>query len=264
MKNIAISIFVIILIAACDKIPDEIIDPGSVSSDVIITGIQIPINFTYSIDDSVLNIFVMVSNQNQSITVTFNLESPIGNSINLSNNKLMDNGNLTDYGDSSAHDKIYSGKVFFKKSYPSGVYLFSFFTKENDEGSRLAAKQNLNYFNGQANYPPVISNLDIPDSVNRGDSLAIYLNVFDANGLIDVRKVFFKSFRPDGSFAAELDMLDDGDTQVNGDLVADDGIYSRQIRVGSTSRVGIWKFEFLAIDRSDSLSNKITHNILVK
>jgi hypothetical protein len=59
-------------------------------------------------------------------------------------------------------------------------------------------------------------------------------------------------------------MFDNGDKSGAGDEKAGDGFYSLKNSFGKTAQTGKWRFEFRAIDKADSLSNKIIHELLVK
>jgi len=109
------------------------------------------------------------------------------------------------------------------------------------------------------------------DTVALNQSFVFSIEASDLNGLADIEGVFFRLYRPDGSLVLDtqnsLDfflMHDDGNTEVFGDLVAGDGIYTFKNLFAQTAPIGMWRFEFQAQDRRNVLSNKIIHNIVVK
>lgn len=116
------------------------------------------------------------------------------------------------------------------------------------------------------NAPPVLSNLQAPDTValeNIQQFLLLQVDVQDANGSDDIRLVYFNSTRPNGSPSSgnPFIMYDDGS---NGDIQPNDGTYSLLVVLPPTTAVGTYNFEFQAVDKSDSLSVPIVHLITVK
>jgi len=120
------------------------------------------------------------------------------------------------------------------------------------------------------NVPPVIRNLQAPDTLNlhSTDTLRIFLRVevFDADGYSDIKSVYFNSFLPDGSPSRSnpIYLFDDGNFQVNGDPVARDGIFSRIIILPPNTTRGTYRFDFQAVDKKDESSNIISHNLVVR
>lgn len=116
------------------------------------------------------------------------------------------------------------------------------------------------------NQPPVLSNLQAPDSValdNTQQFILLQIEARDPNGQNDIRSVYFNSTRPNGtpSSGNPFAMYDDG---TNGDLVANDTTYSLMVVLPPTTTPGTYRFDFQAVDRSDSLSVPLTHFIAVK
>lgn len=119
----------------------------------------------------------------------------------------------------------------------------------------------------EENFAPVISNLTAPDTITASipRTILITIKVSDDNGLEDIGRVYFTTTKPDGiSSGSKTDMFDDGKVDENGDQNAGDGIYSVIIQVTPSNAKGIYKFEFLAQDSKQALSNIISHNIEVK
>ncbi len=131
-------------------------------------------------------------------------------------------------------------------------------------------KEYLDVFDPIQNFPPIIKRIEAPDTLytSSGDTLKIFVRaeVYDSDGLNDLKAVYFNSFLPDGSPSRSnpIYMYDDGNFQTNGDLVVGDGIYSRIIILPPNTQKGKYRFEFQAIDKKDELSNIISHNIVVK
>ena len=120
------------------------------------------------------------------------------------------------------------------------------------------------------NVPPVVRNLQAPSVLNLHptDTLKVTISIeaYDPDGKEDLKSVFFNSFLPDGSPSRSnpIYLFDDGNLQVNGDLVANDGIYSRIIILPPNTPKGTYRFEFEAIDKKNEVSNIITHNLVVQ
>ncbi len=120
------------------------------------------------------------------------------------------------------------------------------------------------------NVPPIIRNLQAPDTLtlHQSDTLKIIISVevYDPDGKDDIKNVYFNSYLPDGSPSRSnpIYLYDDGNLQMNGDYLANDGIYSRIIILPPTTPKGKYRFDFQAIDKKNETSNIISHNIVVK
>lgn len=126
------------------------------------------------------------------------------------------------------------------------------------------------------NRPPVLSNLIAPDTVrlaNVNQFILLQIKATDPDGQTDIRKVFFNSFRPDGtpSSGNPFEMYDDGGAVIiiapdirSGDLVKGDGVYSLTIILAPNTPLGTYRFEFQAIDRSNATSDIVPHHLLVR
>jgi len=120
------------------------------------------------------------------------------------------------------------------------------------------------------NKPPAISDLVAPDTVSLGAStvlLRLTVRATDPDGQGDIQRVYFNSFRPDGSPAAgnPFQMFDDGDVNgLSGDAIRGDGVYSLNVQLQPNATKGTYRFEFQAVDRSGVSSNTIAHNVTVR
>ena len=59
-------------------------------------------------------------------------------------------------------------------------------------------------------------------------------------------------------------MYDDGSLIVHGDAVAGDGWYSLRVELPPTAQRGEYDFEFRAVDFSNTTSNVVIHNMVVR
>jgi hypothetical protein len=120
------------------------------------------------------------------------------------------------------------------------------------------------------NRPPTLSDLVAPDSASVSTSvvfLQLTVKASDPDGPSDIQKVFFNSFKPDGSPSSgnPFQMLDDGNAGgTSGDQVSGDGTYSLVVQLPPGTPKGNYRFEFQAADRSGALSNTIIHTITVR
>jgi len=173
---------------------------------------------------------------------------------------LFDNGT---HGDATAADGIYSRQIDsgFAAGVP-GFYAFRFEAKDK-AGSKSNTPVRLVKLT-RKNEAPVISNLKAPSQISRssGQTYLLTLDVDDPQGLADIDRVFFNSFRPDGSPATDNPFLMHDDGQ-SGDVKAGDGTYSLTIIISPENATGDYRFEFQAVDKSGLESNKIIHIITV-
>ncbi|MBN1155565.1 Ig-like domain repeat protein [candidate division KSB1 bacterium] len=119
------------------------------------------------------------------------------------------------------------------------------------------------------NDPPILFNLVAPDTMrllkNKSALATLQISVSDPQGLNDVREVYFNSYKPDGSPSSgnPFKLLDDGDTEDNGDETANDGRYSIIISLPSNTPTGDYLFVFEAVDLQNFKSEPKEHVITV-
>lgn len=108
------------------------------------------------------------------------------------------------------------------------------------------------------NQPPVISDLDMPDTVDTYAirSFKIMLKVTDPDGKDDILAVYRITQ------AGNKYLLNDNG--VNGDIIPGNGIYTETIAWSDPSAPRSDVYKFIAIDRSLDTSNVIIHPIIVK
>jgi hypothetical protein len=261
MNKILLSIIPVLLIIGCDKIPSGVVDSNLNEFQVI--NIIAPDVFIYNQIDSSFTTSVKLNTNKNISSIWLNFFSSDGIKLNSNEILLEDNGNLEN-GDSTKGDNVFSAKLSLSQYNPVGQYLIEYYITDISNSTIKVGIHNFNYYNGQQNYPPVISDLIMPDTVSINETFIFTIKVFDPNGLSDVKSVFFKFIRQDGSSSDNFDMHDDGNNEVFGDQKAGDGIYSFKNSFLASVRGQSRLFIFQAQDRSDSLSNIITHNIFVK
>jgi hypothetical protein len=265
MKKQIFSIFLLLYLVGCDKIPTGIVDPSSNTFQAI--SIIAPEVFVYNLNDSSFITSVKLKSISNISDIWLDFYSSDDKKINKEKVILLDNGNLAN-GDSIKDDNIFSARLSLSKYNPIGIYRLEYYISDTQGNTTKLGTNSFNYYNGQANYPPVISNLSAPDSIvlNGAEQLLnISVKVIDYNGLSDIKQVYFNSFIPPNgrpSLSNPILMYDDG---THGDVTANDGKYTVTVLLPGTGVTkGLYRWEYQAIDRSDSLSNKIIHYLNIR
>jgi len=261
MKKILLLIIPFI-IWGCEKSFNDILDPET--SDYQVTGVSSFNSFNYAVGDSAATFFLRLNSNANIIQSYVEIYSPENKKLNSSPIVLYDDGSAS-HGDQSAGDGIFSNKFPFSQSNLNGSYKVIYYVESKDGNTKQVALHSFIYQNGNNNVAPEISNLVAPDTAEIGSvTLLIFLSVdvADSNGQSDIKMVYFNSFIPPNGNAASNNpfvMLDDG---TNGDMTANDGTYSIIIQLppqGVTK--GVYRWEFMARDRGNKLSNIIIHYI---
>ncbi len=256
-KNILILLFVFFI--SCEKDSESIIEVGNNSKQII--NIQIPDTVVYNTNDS---------------TFTAQIEY-IGDKINnIEFRVYSEKGEIfVSKSTELSHVQIkqgletvwkFSGKAFFGLKNSTGKYLAEFTGDFSRRQEVLGVKYFL-FINKLKNYPPEISNLILPDSINREVEFNFSVKVEDPNGLQNISKVVYKLYKPDGTEQknsngiSEFPLNDNGE---NGDIKSGDGVFSAKLIFPASVNIGNWKFKFYAVDKSNSISNQIEKTVKVK
>jgi len=251
----------------CEKSFDSVVDQSI--SVYQVTEVGSIGSIRYNPLDSLILLTISFDNPTNIKNVFVDVFSSDGNKLNDQRFELLDTGK-PENGDSQLGDSTFSNKFPLSSLYPIGVYTIEYFVQDKYSQIKKVAIQSFKYSNGQDSIPPIISNLVIPDTVDRGIAFIFSITVTDLNGLNDVDTVYFELFRPDSSQVipepgvTRFIMHDDGNFDVFGDQTAGDGIFSFKNSFLSTAQIGNWKFTFQAIDRGKKFSNSITHYIQVQ
>ncbi len=144
-----------------------------------------------------------------------------------------------------------------------GVHAFRF--QAVDQSGLFSDAKVKEVFIDQINYPPVLSNISAPDTIVLGTVtyiLFISVDVFDPQGLSDIKKVYFNSTKPDGNPATNnpFFMYDDGS---KGDIIPNNGTYSLDVEITPDSQKGVYQFDFYAEDYSGAISGLLSHFVTV-
>lgn len=247
-----------LLIWGCEKTFDTVIDTTTDNYQVsTIAGIKDTIDLKVP-GDSLLNIRLIFAPGSEVSQAYFDIYSSDNSKLNSS--PLFMQEVITN---------VFENSFILERENPIGNYTVRFFASGNSGNTQQVALRTFYFNNGQDNVAPVISNLIMPDSIQAGETILFTVVVSDSNGLNDVDFVFYEAYNPDGvkvvntQGISQFPMFDNGETQVNGDETAGDGIYTVILTFPATAQLGTWRFEFRARDRSRTFSNKIIHNIVV-
>ncbi|HOJ17300.1 MAG TPA: hypothetical protein PLT92_01910 [Ignavibacteriaceae bacterium] len=263
--GILLSVFsTALLFTGCVKEFDSVVDVRQM--DFKVTYVGIVDSFTFIPGDSVIFIRLGLNNPAGINKITAEIYSPDNKRLQGSPVELFDDGNSS-IGDFVKGDGVYSQKFPFSQFFPNGVYRIEYFSEDKYLNNYKVAVKSLNFNNGQSNIPPVVSNLQAPDTAFIGQQTTVIkltLDVLDSNGQNDIESVFFNSFIPPNgnpSSGNPFIMYDDG---TNGDDTAGDGKYTVLVQLPATGVTkGVYRWEFQARDRGKKLSNVIIHNIYI-
>jgi hypothetical protein len=269
MKKIILLLFLFIF--GCDKIPTGVVDDIQ-QTDFQTVAVKSPESVTYSKSDSTFVTNIKFNSATDINQVWVDLYSSDNSKLNSSPIYLYDDGNLASNGDSAKGDMVFSAKVPMSSNYSNGSYTLKYSVLDKDNTERSVAAHNFNYKAVLVDTPPVISNLVAVDTLiinsdaSKPTIFYLSLKVSDKDGQNDIKEVYFKLFKPDGSQTSTPKniMYDDGDYNNHGDQTAGDGVYSYGGKLLAGTPSGNWKFVFYAADKSDSLSNVIIHYIYIK
>jgi hypothetical protein len=251
-----------LLIWGCEKTYDNLIDSSTDNyqiTDIIFVDHNPPVYDLKNPEDSLLKLRVIFTPQSEVSKAFFDIYASDNSRLNSLPVEMQEVSN-----------NIFENQFILKRENPIGNYSVRFSASGLDGKNKQVAVGTFYFNNGQDNLPPVVSNLIMPDTINRTLSFIFSVTAYDANGLNDIESVNFVLYRPDSTVVEEspgdtlFSMHDDGDLAVFGDSTANDGIYSFKNSFGQTAQTGNWKFIFQAIDKSDSLSNIIEHFLFVQ
>ncbi len=250
-KFFGLLIFLIVL-SGCEKNFDGIVETENPGAGYSIVSVSVPDTFRV--------------NQNSDIefSVVVNAEStkPDLYAYLKKGNKTIASSPLSYSVNSSTGFIEYSGNFQNENLGNTGFYSFSLY----DDNKMLFTSTI--YIIGN-NEKPIVSDLSMPDSVAIGETFIFSIKASDPDGSGDIAGVYYNVYTPDGNLVtnsqgiSDFPLSDNGDTDISGDEVANDQIYTMKLAFPSGSQTGTWQFKFFAIDRAREQSNVITHNLTV-
>tara|TARA_B100001287_G_scaffold80374_1_gene66947 strand:+ start:1093 stop:1920 length:828 start_codon:yes stop_codon:yes gene_type:complete len=271
MKNVYLIFSIFFLIASCEE-PISIVEPFPVSE----------INFDYLQGSDKLFISAKVSQRYMNSSL--DSVEVLWNGISASNK----NDTLRLYDDESEGDILANDNIFSRKIKNSSSVILNVIPKSAKDSVFLSVqsmykgrliKSDVEFFI-LGNIHPKIGSITLPQSVDRPTSNAdpnivntikftVSANASDANGLDDIKRVFFRSYHVGLDSLMNngnpILLLDDGSgPNGNGDLQKGDGTFSRTISISENALVGTYQWTFEAQDKSNAYSDTVKRTIVVK
>ena len=169
--------------------------------------------------------------------------------------RLYDNGTSPD---STAGDGRYSGafNITNIQCLQVGIYQLQYFANNRTGLFSNIINKNIPVINN-ANLPPVLSNLIIPDSVVRPLSgqfdLTLTITTTDPDGSCDINSVYFDAYRPSGFLIGRIPMSKGTNNTFT--------FTAPVLPAVPDSSYGYFKYIFQAYDNSNSFSNIIKDSI---
>jgi len=171
-------------------------------------------------------------------------------------------------GDVLAGDGVYSNQlqvvdISQYSNQTEFVFQFTAFDKQN-HASHI--RETTVVFS--PNSPPVIHKIVAPDSISHSSENSIFsIIVSDSNGIDDISRAYFESKNLTGGFTQyEQQLFNDGDYEKNGDLIAEDSIFS--IRISKdflVAKKGLYNLNFYVEDENeDQNKNEAVHLIVIE
>ncbi len=191
---------------------------------------------------------------------------------------LYNDGNLTNHGDETANDSVFSTKINFDfLSGKQGRYNLLFYVEDSfgERNTEVATHEVV-----IGNEPGEFLQINVPEQMNLPITVDDYnrelmtTEVSDPDGLADIDSVYFYSLKPDSTFANDglpILLVDNGlSFNINnagvetGDLDPGDGIYSFSILTYQDTITGLYTFSFYIRDKAGNLTGPVikTINIL--
>jgi hypothetical protein len=262
-------LFLIVLsllsIFGCEKKNNEIVDPNSSAPELSNTSFSVSIVDTDTMNiagqqghrpDDLLtirgnaNVSVLFPGNNKKISIVKYSVTNSRFSSPFTEGELHDDGVIPD---AKGNDSVYSGYIEFQIQ---RVFVGTFTIK-------LWCETTADYISNtillplqiiRLSLPPVISDLEAPDTVNLTiikDEFLIKIKVIDPDGQDDIKAVM--RFTPSGLITRFYPL--------NHDM--NDSIYTERVGVIPRPDLGAYLFLFRAVDRSNDSSNVLTKTIVI-
>lgn len=194
--------------------------------------------------------------ESDTLVVTASVSTASENSVSGAFIKLFRDDGLA--GDLTANDNLFTGVINRSALLAQATSQFTFKFTVTEKKTRQESSQTVIVSqNPSSGHPPVIANLNAPDTVNTSlvTQFLITLQVSDPEGLSDIASVTRTT-------PSDL-VLNLNDNGLNGDVTAGDGIYSELVSVSPAPPNGSYLFTFQATDRLGLKSNTIQKTIVI-
>ncbi len=242
------------------------VSPAIVNTDTIfINGKKL------STDDIPLSATVTVKGNRSRSTMSVSAHLMKQGSQNFIGEELLHDDGISP--DIVAGDSIYAGKVEYSilRSFVGNISVSISGSSETSASTIFFTSISITR---KENNAPVIDQLNAPDTLissSSAQTIQITMRAHDADGASDINSVFFNSYLMPDSLTSKgiVTMFDDGGASNNGsngntDAVAGDGIYTVTIIFPANISAQKRRFVFEAVDASNSRSNLIIHDIIIK
>ena len=265
-----LSVFIALFLSSCDKTDDAVVE--SSVPEYSVKEVAVPKSFSYSAEDSLLTAKITITNPQTVSGVKIEMLY-YDASFGVSPSSLE---NI----EANETETVYEAKFPMSYLYPNGNYFVNFFVNDNVNVDTWNTKQVASvktfYSNGQENLPPSVSDLKmyyvgtepaLLDTLDKNREFKFTVYVSDPNGSIDVERVVYRLYDPNGNLivnndgVSEFPLSDLGDTEASGDEVADDNIYTNKLTFPISVDSGNWGFEFFAEDKGGLTSIPILHSV---
>jgi hypothetical protein len=268
-------ISLILFLGSCEKQDNSIVDSTGTPplltqvslSPSLINSDSINVGSNRQPDDLLTITTIIVASVKTNSLPPISVDYSVSSSDSL---MIVSQGALLDDGqgpDQSRGDGLFTAKASFQiRRVQVGKYVVEVNAESPDGFRSNAIISPLVVF--RSNHAPVISDVVAPDTIKLGNQTQVLLLIArasDPDGLGDVVKVVFNSYKPGGSASGgnPFVMYDDG-LASHGDEKAGDGIFSLLVSLPASAQVGTYRFEFQAFDRSNEPSNVVVISITLK
>lgn len=229
MKKVIIAIIIPLIFVSCDGITDEVVDNSQ--NDLIIVDIQAPSVIIYTGENTTLTATVEIENGETVRQLWMEIEAVSGAFTLVNNLEMKDDGDTENSGDLVASDNIYTGRYFLSDQDPNDEYSVNYYYQSTDEVVKKIGSSHFTYFTG---IELEIIEIIAPSQITYTDETTLFKATVEVNTSYLIKDIWYEIKSSDGTLtlADSLQMKDDGDTDSNGDEIAEDNIFTAQLSLG--------------------------------
>jgi hypothetical protein len=249
MKSLCV-LFALTVLLSCGEFEDK-----TLNQPPVITSVQAP-SFVSAND----TIFVRAHDpEGDSISIGADVLTAGATAVSDAFTRTFTDDGLN--GDLLAGDSIFTAVINRAVLLAQSTSSFDFVLTPSEQGVNAGDPVTVTVLQNPASgHPPVIGNLQAPDTLQLDADTVTFLvtvDVSDPEGLSDIRTVYFLS-----TGGSVIDLFDDGNAG-NGDNTANDGTYSRILILPPTTTPGEYPFTMRAVDFTNLVSNLIDFTLVV-